>query len=99
MGKFRFTNKAVEDLSNIWNYTLETWSEKQADFYYNMLIDLCRDIAENPALGKSYKIVADGLYGIIAGKHIVFYQIISNELIEIVRILHGSMDLKNRMKE
>ena len=37
--------KAVEDLSMIWNYTYETWSEKQADIYYHLLIDSCEEIA------------------------------------------------------
>jgi len=99
MAKLRFTNKAVEDLSDIWNHTFDTWSEKQADFYYNMLIEQCNDIAENPSLGKNYELVEEKLYGIIAGKHIIFYRSISEELIEVVRILHGSMDLKNRIKE
>ncbi|MBF0648689.1 type II toxin-antitoxin system RelE/ParE family toxin [Dysgonomonas sp. GY75] len=99
MAKLRFTNKAVEDLSGIWSYTLDTWSEKQADIYYNMLIELCYDIAKNPALGKSYDVVAEGLYGMIAGKHIIFYRNISDKLIEIVRILHGSMDLRNRIRD
>lgn len=98
MAKYHFTNKAVEDLSNIWAYTFKTWSERQADFYYNMLIDICRDIAENPALGRNYENIADGLYGIIAGKHIIFYQQTS-EGIEIIRILHGSMNLKNRIQK
>ena len=29
MPKFQLTNKAIEDLSVIWNYTYETWSEKK----------------------------------------------------------------------
>lgn len=99
MAKLRFTNKAIEDLSNIWNYTFDTWSEKQADIYYNMLIEYCNDVAQKPPLGKSYDIVADGIYGIIAGKHIIFYQSIPNDCVEIVRILHGSMDLRNRIKD
>lgn len=97
MAKLRFTNKAVDDLSDIWNYTFDTWSEGQADIYYNMLIDICRNIAENPKLGKSYEEVAADLYGIIAGKHIVFYRNASDESVEIVRILHGSMDLRSRI--
>ena len=47
MAKYRFTRKAVEDLSDIWHYTLETWSQKQADRYYRMLIESCRNIAEH----------------------------------------------------
>ena len=59
MAKCHFSNKAVEDLSTIWIYTFDIWSEIQADLYYEMLINSCQEI-------------------------------------EIVRILHGSMDWKNR---
>lgn len=38
MAKLLFSNKAVEDLTNIWNYTVETWSEVQADKYYTLLV-------------------------------------------------------------
>lgn len=38
MAKVRFTNKAVEDLSEIWNYTFDKWSESQADIYYTSLV-------------------------------------------------------------
>ena len=35
MPKVRYSNKAVEDLSSIWEYTLSEWSETQADEYYD----------------------------------------------------------------
>lgn len=44
MAKFYFTKRAVEDLSSIWNYTFEVWSEEQADKYYRMLIEVCRKL-------------------------------------------------------
>ncbi|NDV83829.1 type II toxin-antitoxin system RelE/ParE family toxin [Bacteroides sp. 51] len=97
MAKYRLTHKAVEDLSNIWNYTLDTWSERQADLYYEMLITFCEEIAETPTLGKKYNDVAEGIYGLKANKHIIFYHILSDDEVEIIRILHGSMDIKNRM--
>jgi toxin ParE1/3/4 len=99
MGRYRFTNKAVEDLSNIWNYTVETWSERQADIYYEMLLSFCQDIANNPEFGKNYDEIANELYGFRANKHLIFYRIISQNEIEVVRILHCSMDLKNRINE
>ena len=40
MAKLRFTNKAVEDLTSIWNYTFKTWSERQADEYYVWLVEM-----------------------------------------------------------
>ncbi|MDH6343533.1 toxin ParE1/3/4 [Parabacteroides sp. PFB2-12] len=97
MAKYRFTNKAVDDLSDIWNYTIDVWSERQADLYYRMLIEFCQEIANNPTLGKSYEDISENLFGFIANKHIIFYRIISQDEVEISRILHGSMDLKNRM--
>ena len=99
MAKYCFLNKAVEDLSAIWDYTFKTWSEKQADKYYEMLINFCREIADNPSLGKTYEEVTKNLFGCKAGKHIIFYKIIAEDEIEIVRILHERMDLKNRIRE
>ncbi|MDP9954950.1 plasmid stabilization system protein ParE [Epilithonimonas hungarica] len=34
MAKYLFTKKAVDDLSEIYEYTYEFWSENQADKYY-----------------------------------------------------------------
>lgn len=99
MAKYRFTNKAVEDLSDIWNYTFDVWSERQADLYYEMLMDFCQEIAENPMFGKNYAEIIESIYGFKANKHVIFYRILSEEEVEIVRILHGSMDLKNRISE
>jgi toxin ParE1/3/4 len=39
MAKYKFTKKAVKDLSDIWNYTVDTWSENQADKYYKLIIN------------------------------------------------------------
>ena len=98
MAKYYFTRKAVEDLTSIWNYTFDKWSEKQADKYYEMLINMCREVAESPSLlGRKYDEVADGLYGIKANRHIIFYRVVESAGVEIVRILHERMDLRNEL--
>jgi len=66
MAEFKLTNKAVEDLSKIWDNTFEVWSERQADIYYEMLISNCQEIADNPDLGKSYDGITQSLRGIKA---------------------------------
>ena len=43
MTEYKLTNKAVEDLSRIWDYTFEVWSEKQADNYYEGLISYIKN--------------------------------------------------------
>ena len=100
MAKYYLTHKAVEDLDNIWNYTQTTWSEQQADLYYNMLVNACRKITENPRLfGLKYEEIVDGLYGFRANRHIIFYRILANDEILVIRILHQMMDLKLRVLE
>ncbi|MEO6348038.1 MAG: type II toxin-antitoxin system RelE/ParE family toxin, partial [Aquaticitalea sp.] len=37
MAEYKLTNKVVENLSKIWNYTFEVWAENQADKYYDEL--------------------------------------------------------------
>ena len=97
MAKYYFTNKAVNDLSEIWEYTLETWFEKQAEKYYDLLMLSCNELAKNPCLGKSYEIVEKGILGYKSGEHIIFYLIVSNHEIEVARILHAMMDLKSKL--
>ena len=99
MAKYKLTKKATKDLSKIWNYTVDTWSEDQADQYYNMLLDSCRKIAEGKLKGKQYIGIYSGLLGMQAGKHIIFYRQMAKDHIEIARILHERMDLKRRIKE
>lgn len=45
MVKFQLTNKAIDDLSSIWNYTFDKWSESQANKYYCELIEGCKRIS------------------------------------------------------
>lgn len=99
MAKVALRQRAIDDLNNIWFYTFEEWSEKQADKYYATLEFTCMQIGENPQLGSEYKEISDNLLGLRTGKHIIFYQVISKDEIEIIRILHKQMDLKNRLNE
>jgi len=99
MAKVIFRQKAIDDLNHIWDYTFEKWSEKQADKYYATIKMTCNGIGENPDIGKEYDGINRNLLGLKSRKHIIFYQVISNERIEVVRILHERMDLKNRISE
>ncbi len=99
MANYVLTNKAVADLADIWNYTFYNWSEQQADTYYQMLLYNCQEIGNNPSFGKNYEGVIQNLFGYKTGRHIIFYRKIDQEKIEITRILHTQMDLKNRIME
>lgn len=96
MASFHLTVKASEDLSNIWNYTFDEWSEKQADKYLQLLLDVCLEVAEHPNWVKMYEIQMGNLWGYKVAEHIIFFQKISSSEIEVIRILHSSMDLKSK---
>jgi toxin ParE1/3/4 len=98
MASYLLSKKAVLDLSAIWNYTVETWSEKQADKYYFMLLDTCQDIADGKLSGKMYPEIRNEIFGYRAGQHILFYRKLNHEKVEVIRILHTQMDLKNRVQ-
>ena len=99
MVKYVLTKKAVEDLSEIWMYTLEVWSESQADKYYDFLIHSFQELVHNPDSGKKYNELDSGIMGLPVGKHLVFYRVKRSGDIEIIRILHQRMDYKNRIDE
>ena len=96
MAKFKLTNNSVNDLSDIWNYTCDAWSESQADKYYKLILNACAAIAKKPQQGKVYEEIYPDLKGKKASKHIIFYRILEDKSIEITRILHERMDLKNK---
>ena len=99
MPKYFLTNKAIEDLSTIWDYSYEVWSENQADKYYVELLNDCNELANNPNLGRNYEDIRNDVYGYKAGQHIIFYRKINESEIEITRFLHSRMDLKIKIKE
>ena len=93
MANFIISELAKKDIRDIWNYTKSEWSEEQANRYYNDLLDLCERIASNPEIiGRSYDDIRPNLRGAYCGRHIIFYRILSQRKVRIVRILHMAMD-------
>ena len=100
MNKVHFSKKTLEDLSGIWNYTVDAWSVTQADKYYASLVEACQAIPQrNRHLDREYVEIVAGLYGFKFGKHIIFYRELEDGGFEVVRILHERMDLKRRIRE
>lgn len=74
MAQYFLTRKAKNDLAEIWDYTLKTWSEEQAGKYYKLLIEEFKSISENPHFGKEYPHVAPNLFASIFKMHLIFYR-------------------------
>ena len=60
-------------------------------------MDSCQELANKPNQGKSYEVVEKNVLGFKTGQHLIFYRIVTEKEIEVVRILHGMMDMKNQI--
>ena len=96
---YSISEKAIEDLENIWTYTLHKWSLEKADRYYGLITDEIEFIAKNFTAGKSMDHIKAGYRASIVKSHLIFYRRSQTNQVEIIRILHQRMDLESRMNE
>lgn len=99
MSNYVLTNRALKDLSDIWNYTYDTWSEIQADKYYYEILKECSRLSENLQGGREYFYLIADLKGAKINKHIIFFRRQNENEIEVERILHERMDFKTRLQK
>ena len=95
-GEFRLRPKAIADLDSIWNYTVETWGEDQAERYLRMINDCFKTIAEDPERGRPCDKIREGYLKIRTGRHTIFFRK-ERSGVDIVRVLHQSMDIDTHL--
>ena len=89
--QYRLRPSAEDDLEEIWLYTRENWSREQADKYVRDVISVIDDLAAGRKEGRKVDI-RKGYMKQSAGAHVVFFRV-AEDHIDIVRILHGRMDV------
>ena len=97
MGSYKLTVKADLDIEEIWEYTNSRWGKKQAQKYLNQLEDRFIALAENPNIGKQRYELAGSPMSSHCGRHVIFYRK-ARKYIEIIRVLHDSMDFPRHFK-
>lgn len=99
MADYIISEKALEDLNNIWIYTAENWSVEQANRYYNLIVDEIEYVSENFEETKDFGNIRKNYKFSKVKSHLVFYKKIENTEMEVVRILHERMDTINRIND
>ena len=89
--------RAEQDLLDIWLYTFRTWGEVQADRYLDELDQGIRLLSANPSLGSDYRQIRRGYRRFSINYHRVFYRFF-NDSVEIIRVLHESMDIDTHLE-
>ncbi len=96
--KIVFHKRAIEDLEEIWLYTVQNWSLEQADRYHRLIYNEVEFLAFKPESGKDFNHLRKGYRASKVKSHFIFYKCSSSE-IEIIRILHENMDILNRLSD
>jgi len=96
MLNFQLSRLAEKDLENIWTYTFENWSIKQADKYIKEIIKKIETICSNPEIGRSLAKIKPNHRLIKVNSHLLIYKV-EKGILKVDRILHKSMDLDNQL--
>jgi toxin ParE1/3/4 len=91
MKKVKITPKALDDLREISRYTDKQWGRQQRFKYIKQLKNRFSYLAKRPQSGKKRDEIIGSPYSYHEGRHVIFYQS-ATEGIEIIRVLHDSMD-------
>lgn len=99
MPSFTLTNMAKADLKEIAKFTQNRWGREQRDLYLQMLDVSFHQLAANPLKGNDCGDIRVGYRKLVAGSHVIFYRQTLVDAIEIVRVLHGRMDIETRLMD
>ncbi len=96
MVKIEISRKAFEDLKDIGRYTQNKWGIAQRNKYLKQIHDCLSQLAKNPTIGVNCDYIVDGYRKFPQGSHIIFYKLIPDNFVKIIRILHKSMDVETK---
>lgn len=91
----RLTTRADQDLEDIFEYSIRTWSIQQAEIYFAQIMTALIALANNE---RPYQPVSvrSGYFKMRIGLHFVIFRITPQE-IDVIRILHSRMDVDRHL--
>jgi len=95
---FEISKLALEDLENIWEYTVEQWSKEHANIYYNEIFSETGKICENPDTGNPIEEIKKVHRRTNVKSHMIIYKVKGTTLY-IDRILHQKMNIEKHLNE
>lgn len=96
MKPIKFRTAASADMRRIARETRARWGEAQAAVYAAALRDDIKSLREFSLRFPEFEGGYKGLRRMNSGRHSVFY-LVSDDRIEIVRVLHTAMDFSERL--
>jgi len=96
--KLDLTDAAIDDLRSIRAYTLQTWGGEQEEKYLEEMWSRFELIRKNPGRCRHRPDLFPGCQIATQSKHVILFRI-EEEVLQIIRVLHGSMDFPKHIPE
>ena len=94
--RLRLSALADTDLTAIYEHGLDQFGEVQADRYYDGLLDALERIRHYPKAARKRLVEGHEFRVRRYRSHTVVYQLL-DDVVVVVRVLHGSQDLKRQL--
>lgn len=103
----RLARQAQQDITDILTWTADHFSAQQAEVYAETLTQALEALLEGPEVigAKRCEDIAPGIYVLHVarlgrrGRHFVVFRPAGDKLIDVLRILHDSMDFARHIEE
>jgi toxin ParE1/3/4 len=95
--EYHTTARAKSDLLKIGRFTQQRWGRKTRIKYLARVDSACSRLAINPSLGRNRDELLPGASSFPVGRHLIIYRVADTGLIEIIRVLHQSMDYQKSL--
>ncbi|MBX7435380.1 type II toxin-antitoxin system RelE/ParE family toxin [Mycobacterium sp. Y57] len=97
MSAYVLSPAAQADLGDIWDYTCERWGDDQAEMYLREIQRAIERVVASPLIGRPCDEVCEGYRRHAVGSHTLYYRGASNDVIDVVRVLHNRMDVDRHL--
>ena len=87
MANYQLTRRALQELERTYRYSLKHFGDAQTTSYMKGIQDVFSMLAENPYLGVNADYLKQNYRRYIYNSHVLYYQILKNEVIQITRII------------
>lgn len=96
MADYELSNKADEDLTDIYIFSYRRFGEVQADAYLFSLEESFSLLAQQPSLGRKIDHIRPGYFRHEHASHSVFYKR-KKSGVKIMRVLHRGLDTERHL--
>jgi toxin ParE1/3/4 len=94
MAFYYFSDKAEDDLYDIWLYRSQQGGPDKADALLDTIQATCQTLADSPDIGTSRDYTPPGVLAFPKNDYMIFYQKAGDD-IQIIRVFHGRQDIEN----